>query len=160
MAGRALSAPGDGALTGRLSFRGGRGATSIVVATMLSATGSLGGANSGEGLSISLRLASKALARSALAGSSSISSLLSSGTRVALSSAGWTFSSCFGWSLVSSTSSDISLSLCRWSEELEEFREAVEGRSMTDRASADSVNSEAVANEKTVSCGVKVSRTA
>ena len=58
----------------------------------------------------------------------------------------------------SSTSSATSSSLLRRSDELEEV-EAVEGRSMMDSARADSESSDASVNEKTLSWGLRASRT-
>lgn len=60
---------------------------------------------------------------------------------------------------VSSTSSVIPSSRRRRSDELDEVNDAAEGNSMVHRPRADSVNSEAIVNEKTVSWGVKASRT-
>jgi hypothetical protein len=47
----------------------------------------------------------------------------------------------------------------RRSDELDDVSEAANGCNMVHKPRADSVSSEAVVNEKTVSCGVKISRT-
>lgn len=53
----------------------------------------------------------------------------------------------------------MSFSRRRRREELEEVKEPLEGNNMVDKARADSVNSDGWVKEKTVSWGVKVSRT-
>lgn len=61
--------------------------------------------------------------------------------------------------LVSSTSSVMPSSRRRRSDELDEVNDAAEGNSIVHMPNADSVSSEAMVKEKTVSCGVKASRT-
>ena len=56
-------------------------------------------------------------------------------------------------------SSKISFNLRRRNEELDEVNDAADGCSMVHKPNADSVSSEAAVKEKTLSCGVKVSRT-
>ena len=127
----------------------------------------------------SFLLASNAFASTALAGSSSSSCLPKavvefgvSGKVTSFGGAGSinvrprppslllsTTLSFAGGATTSSASSEISFNLRRRKEELEEVNDPAEGCSMVDRPRDDSLSSEAVVKEKTVSCGVKVSRT-
>jgi hypothetical protein len=68
-----------------------------------------------------------------------------------------TFSS--GAGVPSSLSSVISSSLRRRRDEVEEVKDAADGKSIVLKPSAESVSSDATVNEKTMSCGVNVSRT-
>ncbi len=166
VAGRALSAitgsngeVGVRGVTGRLSFRGGRRVSPVAAGF------AAGGVLDAAAAASSFRLASRAFARTALAGSSSSSCLpyvgVSGSSGFGIDTGRTALASVVGAgvTLFSSASSVISFNLRRRREELEEVNDEAEGSSMVHRPRADSVSSAAAVKEKTVSCGVKVSRT-
>ena len=154
----------------RLSTRGGWGLSSAVetallvmmVVVMISEEAAVAAAAAEAS---SFRFASRAFARTALAGSSSNSRLpyilttdsCGAITLISLTLSG--FSGCAGPALFSSTASVIPSNLRFRKDELDEVKDAAEASSIVHMPNADSVSSEALVKEKTVSWGTMASRT-